>query len=172
MAGGYRTDDEVAFTSPMPNLVLSEDQQLQEVQYQRHQGFPFSMVFAYHPNGQLLYTGDLGTIRDNVSDAPTHHGFVVHYRGGERRSIPTGHAVTLLGKYSHNGYRRQYLSLQYVDSERGLFGQFFEGRPKFVLSLNRRAQEPVVLHSWRRLPKCYLKQLKEADRILDEHTLH
>lgn len=144
-------------------------ERLQEVSFHRNTGFPFVMVFAYPPQGQLLYTGDLASIKSALSEHPTHHGFVVSYRGGELAGKPSGHCINLFGKHSYRFQSRTYLTLDFVDSRDRIRGQFYEGRSKFMLILNRYGEGPVVLHKWRRLPKCYLQQFKDADRILDEH---
>jgi hypothetical protein len=153
---------------------------LPERRFLCRRGHPFAMVFAYPSpdaigcmGSPMIYTGDLRTIKEELLEEPTHHGFVVHYRGGQRLSRPQGRMVVLFGKHSFHYQRRLCsLVLDYVHPRDSTMRRRSVGRMKragfYLLFHNEHGQEKV-LHRWRRLPKTYLQQLKEADEYLDQH---
>ncbi len=147
----------------------------------RERGCPFFLVFAYTVNGPVLYKGDLGSIRNFTATAPTHHGFAMAYRHGMPVNSPSGKHAILLGRNtfqypSYNPTRNRdqkqpcYLELRFIDGRSGYsyIDKHYNGRRTFGLFLRQLAREDTtLLFRWRKLPKTYLRQLAEADRILD-----
>lgn len=125
-----------------------------------------SMVFAHHPDGPRLYTGSIRCIYEHTKNEPTHHGFVVNYKGGRKISDPSGHHVILLGKNNSIGKYVQLLQLEYVSEDRQAYRKFYDKKSKFCLFLHCKG-ETHLIHRWRRLPKKYLTHLGEADEALD-----
>ena len=155
---------------------------LPERQFPRHRGHPYAMVFAYPSpdaigcmGSPMIYTGDLRTIKEELDTEPTHHGFVVYYRNGHLISKPQGRSVVLFGKHSFF-YRKRLpsLLLEYIHPRDDTMLRRTVGRMKkagfyLLFRQQERSVKEKVLHRWRRLPKTYLQQLKEADEYLDKH---
>jgi hypothetical protein len=157
-------------------------QQVQGFDLGRKRGHPFFLVFAYPPGNPVLYKGDMESIRDFTETAPTHHGFAIAYRGGHWVNAPSGHHVVLLGRNTFHraqkARKRNYLDMKFIDghSHKDSRDKFYNGRRTFCLFLYQFSNatrhmilgsQPTLLFRWRRLPKAYLKQLAEADEILD-----
>lgn len=136
---------------------------MKEIRCDRKRGFGFCLVFAYHPDkGSIMYSGDLQSISEKVEDEPTHHGFMISYRNGIKISKPD---VILLGK--NNKFHRSF-PFEGKGSRLTLQREKVKGRMKFCLYLKSQHMKPILLRSWRKLPKAYIKELGEADLALEQ----
>lgn len=143
----------------------------------------FVMFFAYHPDGERLYTGCMDGIIEATKDEPTHHGFMVGCKKLRLESKVSKENVIVLGRnsiYGSNGHFDSSVSLihdnchfeikDYMESEKFLSQK--QPRSKFYLFfIHGKYEKFTLLHQWRRLPKRYLTQFGEIDKVLDAEDL-
>lgn len=138
---------------------------LEEVRLNREKGFPFFMAFAYPPTGPILYTGDLGAIRDHTDNLPTHHAWIISYENGVKYD---NGEVILLGKHACHHFDSPF-QLDLFQATRFSYSwreKWFNGRPSYVLVKHQKGKESELVRRYRSLPKTYLKELKEFDNLM------
>lgn len=111
---------------------------------------PFAMAFIFTPEGPKIRTGSIDRIQAHTDDWPTCHGIVhtYHTRGITKRWY-------IFGKDNYE------IRLLQIDPKRKCFAE-----TAAELGITRRTwilQEKGgrILGRWRRLPSCYLKQLRK-----------
>ena len=159
--------DEFAASFPQEGKFFHHAGRRDEIRFNRSRGYPFVLIFAFPPIGPMLYSGSLDNIRKGLLDVPTHHGFEVWFtRGWNQRS---GHGVSLFGKNAYDFRSRTFVTLKYRRPENPLAKTAKEKRSRFYLDFHSPDHGTTTLHTWRKLPKAYLKQLKDIDEVLEQH---
>ncbi len=111
-------------------------------------GMGFSMPFIFTPEGPKIRTGSIDRIKSHTSEWPTCHSIVHRY-----------HTIGIVKRWHIFGKNSDKIQLYQLDPN-----HFIEESAK--LGITRRTwilQEKGrgrIIGKWRRLPSCYLKQLR------------
>lgn len=127
-----------------------------------HSTYPFVMVFAYGPEENVVYTGDLCSIRNHCIEMPTHHGFIRYFKNG---MSPISCNV-ILGRNSRN------ILLKKINKNNcsEWFKSLYDGRSAHILIFKDNKADKdhsyKFVRRWRKLPKKYISDFATIDARL------
>jgi len=141
--------------------------------------YPFCMVWSYLPKGVQLTTGSMDRINKHLKNFPTHHACIHWYN--YHRVIDKG--WNLFGKHSeYKGNSKYYIDIHYIQNLSNKYNflgkkilrsklyNCINSNHKYLitlrdLSIPYEEDQYLYMKSYRRLPKAYMKDWKNIEKI-------